>query len=222
MNSDGLHFEVPDDLSGCKPGHETWLLAEAVDLKPGLKIAELGSGVGAVALTLAAAERVEVVGFEIQPALVEVARHNAATNAAHLRGKVRFVEAELRTLTAPLDEDRFDCVVANPPFYQKRQGRSSPSALRNTARRETSATLEDFVEVASRILRKQGRLHLILRPDRLGELLTLMDRHSCPAKAVEPVYTHAERDAKWVIVKGAKGGRSGLSLRPAKRLWEKI
>jgi tRNA1(Val) A37 N6-methylase TrmN6 len=43
-----------DIWRGCRPGHEVGLFADAVELKSGQTVAELGSGVGALALTLAA------------------------------------------------------------------------------------------------------------------------------------------------------------------------
>jgi len=207
-----LQIELPPDQRGCRPGHEVGLLADAVEIKAGQTIAELGSGVGALALTLAARMPVQVVGFEVQSHLIEAARRNALRNARSLRGRVRFELLDIRRLGGTAWEGRFDHVVANPPFYRKGQGRCPPKSERAIARHEIETRLEDFVRAAAILLRSRGRFHCIFRPERLEELLALAGRHRCPIKIVRPIYTRKGGNAEWIIVTGVKGGRQGLVI----------
>jgi tRNA1(Val) A37 N6-methylase TrmN6 len=187
-------------------------------LKPKQKVAELGAGVGALSLVLAEREEVEVVGFEIQPELVEAARRNAESNAGRLKGRVEFEQFDIRRVGGTKWERRFDRVVANPPFFKAGQGRRSPSGARDLARRESSATLEDFVRAAAILLRSRGRFQCIFRPERLEELLALMSRHRCPAKLLRPIYSRPDREAEWVIVTGVKDAREGLKIAPPRQV----
>jgi len=214
MNPTDLHIEMPETWRGCRPGHEVGLLAGAVEIKPGQRIAELGSGIGLLALMLAARVSVHVVGFEIEPRLLDLARRNVRLNAAALRGDVRFEMADIRHLGGSPWEGRFDHVFANPPFYRMGQGRRPPQSERAAARHEVAATLEDFVRAAALLLRSRGRFHFIFRPERLEELLTLASRHHCPIKIVRPIHSRKGENAKWVIVTGVKGGRQGLVITP--------
>ena len=214
MKANGLRIETPSEARGCRPGHEVGLLADAVELKAGRKIAELGSGVGALALTLAARVTVEVVGFEILPLLVEAARRNAELNAGRLLGSVSFELADIRRVGGTRWEGRFDHVFANPPFYRVGQGRRSPRPERDVARHESQTTFEDFVRAAAILLCPPGRFHFIFRPERLEELLAVASRHHCPIKIVCPIYTRRSGNAEWVVVTGVKGGRAGLVISP--------
>jgi SAM-dependent methyltransferase len=64
---------------------------EHVDIPPGSVIVDLGSGKGGAALTLSALGFEHVIGVELSPSLVEIARRNAA----RLRlGNVRFIQAD--------------------------------------------------------------------------------------------------------------------------------
>ncbi|MBM3335515.1 methyltransferase [Candidatus Sumerlaeota bacterium] len=209
-----LEIEVPEKWRGCRPGHEVVLLAESVEVTPGERVAELGSGVGALALALAARVAVEVVGFEIQPGLVEIARRNADLNAHLLRGCVRFETNDIRRLGGTKWEGKFDHVVANPPFYRAGQGRRSPQPARAMARHEIEATLEDFARAAAILLRQRGRFHCIFRPERLEDLLAVASRHRCPIKTIRPIYTREGAAAEWAIVAAVKGGRPGLVISP--------
>lgn len=218
MKPADLRIETPPGQRGCRPGHEVALLAETIEIKPGQRIADLGSGVGALVLALAARATVEVVGFEIQTALVEAARRNASLNAGLLRGSVRFELLDIRRIGGSPWEGRFDHVFANPPFYRVGQGRRPPRRERATARHEVETTLGDFVRAGAIALRSRGRFHCIFRPERLEELLALANRHRCPIKLLRPIYTRAGATAKWIIATGVKGGRQGLTIAPPLQL----
>jgi release factor glutamine methyltransferase len=90
------------------PRPETELLVEAgLSLPEGARVADVGTGSGAVALALKD-ERPDlaVTGVEISEEALEVAR----ANAARLGLDVRFVQADL------LDGEEYDAVVANLPY----------------------------------------------------------------------------------------------------------
>jgi release factor glutamine methyltransferase len=90
------------------PRPETELLVEmGLTLAGGLRVADIGTGSGAVALALAA-ERpdLSVVGIDISEDALAVARGNAT----RLGLAVEFVCADL------LDAGRYDAVLANPPY----------------------------------------------------------------------------------------------------------
>ncbi|TGZ84002.1 modification methylase HemK [Ascodesmis nigricans] len=79
----------------------------------GSRILDLCTGTGCIALTLAAeAAAEEVVGVDVSPVAVGLARKNMVRNS--VPGKVRFVEADIREFNP--EEGRFDVVVSNPPY----------------------------------------------------------------------------------------------------------
>src|SRR5215831_151055 len=62
------------------------LLAAAVEARAGQRVLDLGAGVGAVGLCLAArAPDCRIVGIELQPALAALAQRNAALNGVDER-----------------------------------------------------------------------------------------------------------------------------------------
>lgn len=90
------------------PRPETELLVEAaLELPRGARVADVGTGSGAVALALKG-ERpdLDVAGFDLSEDALAVARDNAA----RLDLEVRFVQADL------LDDGEYDAVLANLPY----------------------------------------------------------------------------------------------------------
>jgi release factor glutamine methyltransferase len=101
------------------PRPETELLVEAVlqRLPPAgpqpLRIADIGTGSGAIAVALAAHRPdARITALDLSTAALAVARENAATH--QLSGRIRLLESDL--LSAVTGEAPFDAIVSNPPY----------------------------------------------------------------------------------------------------------
>lgn len=122
-------LELEVDARVLIPRPETELLVEAgLELPAGARVADVGTGSGAVALALAD-ERpdLQIVGTDISPAALTVAR----ANAARLGLGVELREADL------LDVGPWDAVLANLPYVAE----GSPELASEVARYEPAVAL---------------------------------------------------------------------------------
>ena len=150
------------------------LLAAAVDAGPTDRILDLGAGVGAVGLCLAARlPGCEIVGIELQPTLAALAERNAGLNV--MTGRVRTIIHDLaRALPDRLG--RFDRVVTNPPYLAAAVADPSPDPSKALATVESSADLARWLGVATAAAKPAGTLLVIHRSDRLEELVKHLAR----------------------------------------------
>ena len=104
----GREFRVSPDALIPRP--ETEHLVESV-LKelPGGRLIDVGTGTGAIAITLSLESKYEVAGSDISAAALTL----AATNAARMDADIKFVRADLLSGFA---DASFDAVVSNPPY----------------------------------------------------------------------------------------------------------
>ena len=110
----GLNFRVTPDVLIPRP--ETEHLVEAalarIDRESTPRIADIGTGSGAIAVALARAlPKAQLTAVDNSPAALAVARGNAGMHGVSER--IRFVESDL--LTA-LGGEVFDMIVSNPPY----------------------------------------------------------------------------------------------------------
>jgi release factor glutamine methyltransferase len=110
----GLTLSVTTDVLIPRP--ETEHLVEAVlkRFSPGnvARIADVGTGSGAIAIALAhALPRAEVTGLENSAAALEIARHNA--ERCEVNGRIRWLKSDL---LAAVRGESFDAIVSNPPY----------------------------------------------------------------------------------------------------------
>ncbi len=100
------------------------LLAAAANVQPGARTLDLGAGVGAVGLCLAArVAGCSVTGLELQSALAELAERNARLNG--WTDRMRIVVHDLAH-PLPGDLGLFDHVVTNPPYLAAAVADPSP------------------------------------------------------------------------------------------------
>ncbi len=90
------------------------LIAEVKALKPEMKILDVGTGSGVIALSLAAIlPQAEVHAVDLSPAALDLARENAARLG--LAERVAFKESDLLTSVT----DAYDLIVANLPYVPR-------------------------------------------------------------------------------------------------------
>lgn len=202
--------------SGHRAGHDAMLLAASSSARPGDRVADLGAGIGAAGLAVARrVAGIDLVLVEIDPALADLARANAAANAIQADVIVLDVEADATAFAAVgLGPDSLDAVLTNPPFNDPARHRVSPDTARGIAHMATAATLLRWVHAARRILKSKGTLTLIWRADGLAEVLAALD-HGFGSLQLLPVHGDARSPANRILVRAVKGGRAPTQIHPA-------
>jgi tRNA1(Val) A37 N6-methylase TrmN6 len=170
LTEDGLlggRVRLLQPAKGYRVAVDAVLLAAAVEARPGDRVLDLGAGVGAVGLCLAArVPRCTVTAVELQPALAGLAERNARLNGVADRFTVL-----VHDLAAPLPMcEAFDHVASNPPYLPAAVADPPPDASKALATIESSADLERWLTVATGAAKPAGTLLLIHRSDRLDEI----------------------------------------------------
>ncbi|MEM1431136.1 MAG: methyltransferase [Pseudomonadota bacterium] len=200
-----LHLWQP--ARGYRAGVDAVFLAAACPARPGQSVLDLGCGVGAASLCLAArVSGLSLVGVEREAEIAMFARCNASAAGAPLR----IVQADIAALPSQLRQHRFDHVIFNPPYFSRTRSVASADALREGAMGEETP-LEIWIDVAARRLAPKGWLTLVHKPDRLAEILPLVTSR-LGGVALQPLLPRAGRAANLVILRARKGGRSPLIL----------
>jgi len=106
-------FGLPRGDMVYPPGSDSVLLAEAVPVRSDERVLDLCTGSGIQALQVAP-RATGVVAVDIGARAVAMARTNARLNDA------RCVEVRCGDLYAPVRGERFDLIIANPPFVPAR------------------------------------------------------------------------------------------------------
>lgn len=193
--------------NGYRAGIDAVLLAAAVEARPAQSVLELGCGAGAAALCLASrVGGLSITGIERQPEYADLARRNAQANQIQLD----VLTGDLADLPPALKAASYDHVMMNPPYYQPQRATASDDPGRAGALFEDTP-IATWADIATRRLKPGGSLTVILKAERLPDLLTALD-HRLGSVIVRPMAPRPGRDAALVLVRALKGGRASFRL----------
>lgn len=105
----GREFDVDECVLIPRPETEELVELALKSVKRGGKVLDVGTGSGAIAITIALESGAEVTAVDISGAALEVAKGNAKK----LGAEVEFIASDM---FAALEERRFDVIVSNPPY----------------------------------------------------------------------------------------------------------
>ncbi|MEP1538623.1 MAG: methyltransferase [Paracoccaceae bacterium] len=197
----GGKLHVLQPKKGYRAGVDPVLLAASVPGKAGQTVLDLGCGVGTAALCLGArVPDMELTGVERDPFYADLARQNGLS--CHV--------ADLTNLPLDLRQQRFDHVLANPPYFDRSAGKASEDARREGALGEETP-LSDWIKVAAKRLKPKGFLHLIHKAQRLPDILTCVCE-LLGSVEVLPLVSRTGRDAELIILRARKEGRAKFQL----------
>jgi tRNA1(Val) A37 N6-methylase TrmN6 len=209
----GGKLRLRQPKSGHRAGHDAMLLAAATPARPGDRLADFGSGVGAAGLAVARrVNGIDLVLAEIDERLAALARSNARSNAIAAEALVLDVTSSAEKFAvAGLVPDSVDVVIMNPPFNDASRHRASPDKTREVAHVAATDTLEGWIHAARRVLKSGGNLVMIWRADGIAEVLAALDR-GFGSLVILPVHADAASPAIRVLVRATKGGKAPARL----------
>jgi len=203
----GGRVRLRQPARGYRVAVDAVLLAAAVPARPGERVLDLGCGVGAVALCLAArVADLHLTGVEVQPPLATLARENADSNG--LSDRFAVIEHDLARAW-PGSFGTFDHIATNPPYLAAAVADPSPDPVKARATVESTADLARWIARAGEVLAPGGTLTVVHRSDRLGELEAALEAAGLQARAsrlVEP--------SRRVLVRAARGAARRIVATP--------
>jgi release factor glutamine methyltransferase len=160
----GLEFKVDTNVLIPRPETEelvAWILKQADSSQP-LKILDIGTGSGCIAVSLAKHfPNADVYALDVSPAALEMAQYNAQQNGVQLNG------IQANVLEWENTELQFDIIVSNPPYVRESEKeRMAPNVLEHephlalfVENNNPLVFYQAIVALSKQALKKQGLLY---------------------------------------------------------------
>jgi tRNA1(Val) A37 N6-methylase TrmN6 len=214
----GGRIRLRQPLHGYRVAIDPVLLAAAVPAAAGDGVLDIGCGVGAASLCLAArVANCRITGLETERALVRLANDNAALNGC--ADRVAAIVGDLLDPPPRLAPASFAHVMANPPFLERDAATLPRHPGKAAATMEGAADLAAWLDFALAMLLPKGSLTIIHRADRIEHVLAGLAGRVGEI-VVFPLWAGAGKAAKRVIVRARKGVATPTRLAPGLALHE--
>lgn len=182
-------------------------------IKKDSSVLDLCSGNGIIPVLLSAKSTASrIVGLEIQPGAVDMAKRSVVLNG--LSRKVEMILGDLKNGTALFGKSVFDGITCNPPYKENNGGLTNKEDSITIARHEILCSLDDIIKVSSSLLKPGGKLFMIHRPERLADIIFLMRSYKIEPKRLRFVHPSPSKTATMILIEGARQGKPKLFLEP--------
>ncbi|GFH43065.1 hypothetical protein Hs30E_16160 [Lactococcus hodotermopsidis] len=171
-------------------------------------IVDLCAGNGAVGLFASASTAADIVEIEIQDRLADMARRSVQLN--ELDQQVRVINDDLANTLNYLKPSSADLIFCNPPYFKlDEKSRVNESEHYLLARHEIATNLNDICRVSQQLLKTNGHLAMVHRPDRFFEITETMKKYNLMPKRIRFVYPKADKEANILLIDAIKDGKTG-------------
>lgn len=198
---------------GFRFGIDAVLLANFANVKKKHKEMDLCTGTGIVPFIIKGKKEPEkIVGLEIQNKFVEMANRSIKING--FNDTMEFLHGDLKDKELLKSIGRFDVVTVNPPYKLEKSGIVNPNDKYAIARHEVMCNLDNVIEACRIVLKDNGRLYMVHRPERLADIFCIMRKYKIEPKRVQMVHPNTKKPANILLVEGQRDGGAYLKWEP--------
>lgn len=205
-------LKIIQNKNGFCFGMDSVLLSDfAKEIKKNSTILDMGTGTGILGILLSAkTQDTKITGVEIQPEVAEMARRSVQLN--HLEERITIACEDVKKLKEIYEAGSFDAIVTNPPYKKKGTGGINENETKLISRHEITANLEDFISMASYLLKDQGSIYIVHRPERLADIMINLRKYKLEPKNIKFVHPNQEKEPNLILVKATKNAGPFLKV----------
>lgn len=207
LQLEGLRLIQKKD--GFRFGIDAVLLSDFANVKTKHRVMDLCTGTGIVPFLIYGKYNPKnVYGLEIQEEMIDMAKRSTKLNS--LEEKLIFINEDLKNIEFLKTIEKFDVVTVNPPYKLNSAGILNPNDKLAIARHEVLCNLEDVISAARILLKDNGRLFMVHRPERLADIFMLMRKYKIEPKRVKMIHPKMGKAPNIVLVEGQRDGGAYL------------
>ena len=201
QNKDGFCF-----------GIDSVLLSDfSKEIPTGSTVLDLGTGTGILGILLCGKTKLsKIYGIDVQEEVCQMAQRSVKLN--NLEDRFEIINDNIKNLNTIFENCSIGAIVSNPPYKKDNSGLKNESQTKLISRHEITASLEDFIEISSKLLKDNSSLYMVHRPERLSDLFYLLRKYKLEPKKLRMVQSYFDSKPKLVLVKATKNAKSFLNI----------
>ncbi len=188
------------------------LLANFVTINQNINsIMDIGCGNAPIPLVLTTKTNANITGVEIQKDVYNLAIDSVKYNK--LENQIKIINSDINNLYKDYESDSFDVITCNPPYFKVNdKTKQNISEYKKIARHEITLKLEDLCKISKKLLKNNGILAIVHRPDRMVEIFECMKMNNIEPKKIQFIYPKKSENCNLILVEGTKNGKAGIKI----------
>lgn len=174
------------------------------------EILDIGCGNAPIPLILSRRTKANITGVEIQKDVYEMALESVKINK--LENQINIINGDINEIYNTLNK-KYDIITCNPPYFKvTASSNTNDSSYKTIARHEVKLNLENLIKISKTLLKTNGTLAIVHRPERLVDILTFMRQNNIEPKKIQFVYPKKGSEANVLLIEGTLNGSVGLKV----------
>lgn len=176
-------------------------------------ILDIGTGNAPIPLILSTKTAANIIGVEIQKEVYDQAVQSVQIN--NLENRIKIINSDIKEIYENFDTESFDVITCNPPFFEvTEESNLNKNEYKTIARHEIHLNLDDVFKISKKLLKNNGVIAMVHRPERLVQIIETMKKYNIEPKRIRFVYPKRNKEANILLIEGRKNGNSGIKILP--------
>lgn len=203
---------IYQDTDGFNFSLDSILLPHFVTINKNVsKILDIGCGNAPIPLILSTKTNAKITGVEVQKEIAELAKKSVDIN--NLSNQIEIINDDINKFALKTESDTYDIITCNPPFFKvQKDSKLNKNDAKTIARHEIKLNLNDLFKVARKLLKNNGTIAIVHRPERLVDIICSMRENNIEPKKIRFVYPKNGTEANILLIEGRKNGNSGIKI----------
>ncbi len=207
----GYNLKIVQDTDYFNFSLDSILLYNFLNIKKDMKIIDLCSGNCPIPLLLSKKINNKIIAVELQKEIYELGRESIEIN--NLNDKIELLNMDAKKITEKYDTDTFDLITCNPPYFKiNEETKKNDNIIKSIARHEIEIKLEDIIVIARKLLKNNGSIVLVHRPERLTDIIVLMKKYNISPKRIQFIYPKENSESNMILIEGTKNGNNAVKV----------
>lgn len=177
------------------------------------KILDIGCGNAPIPLILSTKTDAKITGVEIQKEVYDLAIESVNINKKE--NQITIINKDINDYYKEIETDYYDVITCNPPFFKYIETSNiNKNDYKTIARHEVKLNLNQLFTIAKKLLKNNGVIAIVHRPERFVEVVEEMKKNNIEPKKVQFVYPKKNMEANIMLIEGSKNGKPGLKILP--------
>jgi tRNA1(Val) A37 N6-methylase TrmN6 len=126
---------------------------------------------------------------------------------------VHLINDNIKNYKLYFKENSIDIITCNPPYFKINSNSIvNKNKIKMIARHEVEITLEEIIDISSKLLKSKGKLFLVYNTSRFVELIKLLDKYKFGVKRIDCVYNDLESNCSMILVEAKKDGKDDVII----------
>ncbi len=183
----------------------------AKNIKKNAHVIDLGTGTGIISILLSKKTNAKkIIGIDIQEDVCDMAKRSVILN--NLEDNIEIINEDIKEINKKFEKASFDVVVTNPPYKKINSGVINDNKAKLISRHEITANLEEFIKQSSYLLKQNGEMYIVHRPDRLVDIISILRKYSLEPKQMQIVYPRKDKEPNLILIKAVKNAKPFLRV----------